>query len=937
MMQKPALIIFMLFIGLFSIPQSIELEPSIENKLVDPEASLDLSILDTNLDGITGADVTIINAWTDLIVSGPTTMSASREIFSNLPEGPIRIEVTHSNYTNGATVINLTRNELVEESILLTMLDSNLNLSGHPLSTVSLTLSGTHDEIQTTLNGNGIGELNVPSSGEGWIITTLGANQSLTYWGGEGNISLQNNGTMRVIGLHSDENESGTLRIEHHPSGYWNLIGWNGEVDVALPRSSEGEWKIFNSENGLRIGQPMTTNDTSEVNITALLNDQSVWASPEWGGHGYLNMTSAPDLGEPFNVTWEADFNIPMDFGSPLLSHRSRGLTQQIDSLFGNNNGELSGMELMGFSTFHQEHMWAESSHLFLFDESPLSGLVERDSFSISQNTVIGAGYYSWSESAILTGHATFGSSRMFWFPVRGDAIEAIPITVNLPPNWEVRYSPQIELISGGQGSFTLNRSLSPTVGMWTVTIGPNQAPVANAHIHNQTGSSIALNDDSTIVSDCSDSGVSTLDNNWEFRRNGYFHGSGENDSHTFSPNNLSYYHGDILNVTLVCIDWNGEISRWWGEFYVDGQAPMASLNVSEDPIVDFPTLYYDLEGIDAFEVRAGSSVTMIANATDDSGEVVQVIWRSNKSEGWEHHDFRFEDSFNQGNNVNWLHMDIDERHNQRELTIYSLEMELIDGAGNSNYTHWDVTILDATPPVITAEVMVDGLPIGPLNPAKLESEISINLTRSFDDIDAIENIVWAVFLDNQSIIENGSWEATRVFSLPSMSVGTHELRIFASDSSGNIREVISNPIVEPQIAAEVSGIEIDVLGDSVIGEPGTILVTLQNIGSTNSELTICYFDQCKGSLNSGIATHEGPSIITFPLEVNEFEAGKIRLEIQWLDQATGIGGNFTMGSEITPHSQWGDDADIITGTIVIVTMAYLISRNRNKKSDSPF
>ena len=154
MMQKPALIIFMLFIGLFSIPQSIELEPTIDNKLVDPEASLDLFILDTNLDGITGADVTIINAWTDLIVSGPTTMSASREIFSNLPEGPIRIEVTHSNYTNGATVINLTRNELVEESILLTMLDSNLNLSGHPLSTVSLTLSGTHDEIQTTLNGN---------------------------------------------------------------------------------------------------------------------------------------------------------------------------------------------------------------------------------------------------------------------------------------------------------------------------------------------------------------------------------------------------------------------------------------------------------------------------------------------------------------------------------------------------------------------------------------------------------------------------------------------------------------------------------------------------------------------------------------------------------------------------------------------------------------
>tara|TARA_B100001750_G_scaffold248185_1_gene277354 strand:- start:573 stop:3383 length:2811 start_codon:yes stop_codon:yes gene_type:complete len=936
-MQKAALIIFILLIGLFSIPEAIELESENDNKSVLPSASLDLFLVDTNLDGITGAEVTIINAWTDLIVSGPTTMSLSREIFSDLPKGPVRIEVTHPNYINGATVISVTPDELVEERMLLTMLDSQLNLSGHALSTVSLTLTGALNELQTTLNETGHGTLTVPSSGEGWIISTFDANQSLTHWNGESEISLQNNGTMHIIGLHSDENESGTLRIEHHPSGYWNLMGWSGEVDVNLPRTSEGEWKLFNSENGLRIGQPFSTNDSFEVNITGLLNNQSVWPTPEWSGHGYLNMTTAPSVGEPFNVTWEANFNIPMDFGSSLLPHRSRGLTQQIDSLFGNNNGELSGMELMGFSTFHEEHMWAESSHLLLFDEAPLIGDVERGSFSVSQNSVIGAGYYSWSESAILTGQATFGSSRMFWFPVRGDAIEAIPITVNLPPNWEVRYSPQIDIISGGQGSFTLNRSLSPTVGMWTVTIGPNQVPVANAHIENQTGLSIPLHSNSTIVSDCSDSGVSTLDNNWEFRRNGYYHGSGENDSHTFVPNNLSYYHGDFLNVTLVCIDWNSAISRWWGEFYVDGKSPTATINVSEEPIVDFPTLFHEVEGVNDFEVRAGSTITMVANATDDSGEVVQVIWRSNKSEGWQHHDFRFEDSFNQGNDVNWLHMDVEDRHQQRELTVYSLEMELIDGAGNSNTSNWDVTILDATPPVITAEVMVDGLPIGPLNPAKLESEISINLTRSFDDIDAVENIIWAVFLDNQSIIENGTWESARLFSLPTMSVGIHELRIFASDSSGNIREVISNPIVEPQIAAEVSGIEISTLGVPVIGDPGTILVTLQNIGSTESSVTICYVEQCKDSLNSGVATHQGPAIITFPLEVVEYEAGIISVDVEWLDQTTGLGGNFTMISEITPQAQWGDNADIITGMIVFTTLAYLIFRRKGDKVASPF
>jgi len=937
MHKMPIFIILLLTISLFSLPQEIELELDEDSKLANRFGNLDITVTTANESPITGVEVTLIDGCTDISLTEPFTMTQYREVISNLSIGPVRIVVTHADYASGGTTANISNDEIMEVHIVLRSLDSTLNLTGPPLATVSLSLLNDQKELEITLNETGNNTLSVPHSGEGWIISSTEVNKTLTHWNGEGNLSLQNNGTMQASGIHEDVNESGTLRIEHHPSGYWELLEWNGAVNVNLPRTNEGEWHFFNIKDGLRIGQPLISDDVSELNISSLLNNQSIWPTPEWSGHGYLNMTSAPGIGQEFNVTWEAEYNIPMDFGTPLLPERSRGLTQQIDFLFGNRDGTINGMELMGLHEIQARHPWLDSEHLFLFDETPLTGNVEKENFSISQNNVIGAGYYSWSESAIISGEATYGNSRMFWFPVRGDAIEAIPITVNLPPNWEVRYSPQIEYITGGQNSFTVNRSLSPTVGMWTVTIGPNQAPVANAHLENRTGLAIPLDSNTTIVSDCSDSGVSGLNNRWEFRRNGYYQGSGDDASHSFQPHNLSFYHGDTLNATLVCSDWNGAISRWWGEFYVDGLLPTATINTSEVPVVESSTLYYNLVGGENFAIRAGSMITMEANTSDDSGAVVQVIWRSNKSEGWEHHDYRFEDQFNQGNDVNWMHMTVEERHLQRELTVYSLEMELIDGAGNSNISSWNVTILDATPPTITAEVMIDGLPIGPLNPALLESEISLNLSRSFDDIDAIENIVWAILLDNQSIITNGTWEDAHLITLPPLETGIHELRIFAQDSAGNIREVISNPIVEPQVVAEVIGVGISVDGDSVIGEPGIIQVTLQNNGSTDSNLNLCYMGQCKEAFNTGVATYQGPAITTFPLEVSEFEAGRISVEVEWYDQVTGEGGNFTMNSEIIPLSQWGKNADTIIGVGAFAILGYLIIKKRRDESDTPF
>ena len=926
---------FVLSVTIFTYPTTLENQET--RTWSTSSASLDIIVLDNNGLPLSGAVVTVTDAWTGLTVAGPENLLGSRLVFDNLPAGPVRISVTHSNYASGMGFVILFADDVFETDVSLIPFDANLNISGTAGSDVTLTLNGHVEELQTTLNATGNATLAVPNGGSGWISATNENSASLISWSGEESIVISDNTTMRIFGWPENASDTGVLRIEHHPSGYWELVDWSGEVDENLPRTTEGEWKIYNSEDGIRVGQPLTSNDSSQLNITSLLTNQDEALSPKWEGQAYLNMTSAPEKGETFNLTWEASFTIPTDFGTPQIPDRSLGLIGQVDRWFGNRDGNLGFGEQAGFSMFHGENMWVESNHLFLFDEQPLDGLVNRSNFSITQNDSIGAGYYSWDETAALQGEAAFGSSRIFWFPVRGDALEAIPITVNLPSGWEVRYSPQIDLLTGNQSTFTVNRSLSPTVGMWTVTVGPNQAPISDGHLEDRPGLAIPLSRNVTLTSVCSDSGMSELSSHWELRRNGEIQTESDNESFTFIPETVNYSHGNVVNATLTCSDWDEASSNWWIDLYVDGEVPMASINTTEEAGGDILPYFHYLGDVGEFEVRAGSLLTVIAETEDDSGAGVTVIWRSNKSEGWEQHDIGFADQFNQGNDVNWMHMSVEERHLQRELTVYSLEMELTDGAGNSNATSWNVTILDGTPPTITAEVMVDGNPIGPLNPAMGESEIVMNLTRSFDDIDAIENTIWAIFLDNFPLLTNGTWDEARIFPLPQMNVGTHELKLYAMDTSGNIREVISNPIVEPQVPASVSGVEINVDGIPVIGDSGMISVTIVNIGSTNAKVTACYHKQCSREWDSGEASADRPATVILPLEVNEFKRGEISVEVTWTDQVTGEEGTFTIESDISPKSPWAEKADKIIAVILFSLLGYLMYKGRKERDDTPF
>ena len=238
------LLVFILSVTIFTYPTTLE---SQENRTWSTSsASLDIIVLDNNGLPLSGAVVTVTDAWTGLTVAGPETLPSSRLVFDNLSAGPVRITVTHSNYASGMGFANLFADDVFETDIALTPLDGTLNISGTAGSDITLTLNGHTEELQTTLNASGNSTLAVPNGGSGWISATNDNGASLISWSGEESIAISDNGTMRIFGWPENASDAGIIRIEHHPSGYWELVDWSSVVDENIPRTTEGEWKIYN-------------------------------------------------------------------------------------------------------------------------------------------------------------------------------------------------------------------------------------------------------------------------------------------------------------------------------------------------------------------------------------------------------------------------------------------------------------------------------------------------------------------------------------------------------------------------------------------------------------------------------------------------------------------------------------------------------------------
>ena len=262
--------------------------------------------------------------------------------------------------------------------------------------------------------------------------------------------------------------------------------------------------------DGQRSAPVLTLQDNGTHDISGWLNGSG--SAPEQVT-GDASITLVDDLlrGEQVNATWNANISLPLDVGTALLPERSYGLRAQVDRWLGDGDGSVSASEVASLAMMLSTSGWGQSGQWLLYDETPFSPQSEMNPQGLVMDGLVGSvtavgGTFGWSESGNLTGWSGQSSVRLRWFPVRADPLESIPLHVDLPDGWEVRYSPQQQLLEGETWSFSITRANSPVTGTISVSLGVNQPPVADGQLYALSGNSVPY--DSNVTFDgtgCSD------------------------------------------------------------------------------------------------------------------------------------------------------------------------------------------------------------------------------------------------------------------------------------------------------------------------------------------------------------------------------------------------------------------------------------------------
>ena len=258
---------------------------------------------------------------------------------------------------------------------------------------------------------------------------------------------------------------------------------------------------------------------------------------------------------------------------------------------------------------------------------------------------------------------------------------------------------------------------------------------------------------------------------------------------------------------------------------------------------------------------------------------------------------------FVQGPHINGQHLTIEDRHQAKPLTVYSLELELIDAAGNHATQSWDVLVTDRTNPNPRPALSIGGNYYGELNlPIEGGPLIDVSLEESWDDIDAIEQLTWSVELNDEPLNVGQSWSEVESFTLPALPAGRHILVVNATDSSGNKGTHSMLFVVEPPMGGFLQISEVVKIGTGGPGEPGAMDITLENTGQGETIFRLCYLEDCTSEFIAVQATVDGPGNMTHRLSVTEWAVGDVTIRIEFDDNTSEeFETELIISSEMTP------------------------------------
>ena len=673
-------------------------------------------------------------------------------------------------------------------------------------------------------------------------------------------------------------------------------------------------------------------------------------------GQATLSLTGDLLPDSQINATWNLEIGIPEEYGTDLLPNQSTGIRLQIDNHLGNSDGNITESEISDFiQLLTNARTWinSEVAGCCMFDYtelallSPVTVIVSPPSvgpvISTSSET------WGWSESAELMATTDLRTTRLLDLPRTGSLIEEVPLVISIQEPWEFRFSAMQEIISGEPGSFTVLRAESPVYSTIRIAIGENSPPSVTVSRSGGMSISAPLNGTIHFTSECEDSMLETPTFNWRLSNNGTILNSsdGEYDSDgrvviSVNPAQNGYLSGDILSADLTCIDSFGSSSSWYENIIIDGQNPSYDIRFTE--ITSEGIEIQRNESEHSMIIRSDSELFVDVITSDNSNLPVSVQVVSNKSQGWRHFsndELYFSAVFNQGEQVNGMHLSVDERHQERTNSHWELILNVTDEAGNTVKRTWDIIVEDSAGPVIIPYITANSTRVGPSEPAREGDNILLTLTESFDDLDNILNTLWTVTINGDQKHTNASWMEAEKIEFSDLGIGIHYVEILATDSLGNSADISFQFSIEPKEGFNLEIIQTDISGDQLIGNTINFRASINNYQSSVGSARACYADTCSAYVMIPGATSSSSGYFEIDADIQLLEAGPLDIRIEWIGNEDGESGTLNLNQSIMVSEQDDEGSDYQVQAFfavlsVLVILIFLANRLWGKESMRP-
>ena len=587
-------------------------------------------------------------------------------------------------------------------------------------------------------------------------------------------------------------------------------------------------------------------------------------------------------------ATWTLNFSISDYHGTEHLIHPTLGIRKQIDFYLGNGDDYLNQSEIDLFTPYLQNRVWNNS-------ERAGCCMLDHEAFEPTNITIIANppspgpvmfrnGSWGWTEIVELTGTTDGRSTRLLDLPRTGAGVEEVPLTIILPSPYEYRYSAMSEVIEGSPGEFTVNRSAVPVASDIRISLGENSPP--NILANRLTSSTqLALDRSTTYEVNCVDSHLDDTEIYWTFSNNGSVVSGSDQPFVSITPSEHNFTHGDVLSTVVRCTDDFGASSEWFENIVIDGESPTweASFVAQSTENGDVPIDVND--GI--IEIGSEDILQINISASDESGLDTSIEITSNRSSEWRHIDWNqmfAQSRFPQGDNVNNMNLEIDNRHQSKPATTYSLHLKVVDDAGNSVHHDWVILVLDGAGPTILPDIYSNDVLISAEHPVRADEPILVNLSNSYDDLDAIEDTRWTFILNQEAQFENQSFADIETFEIDPLEAGSHWFILMSWDSKDNMNMLSFSIAVQPVPGVNISIWNVSYDGTPTIGETIELYAVVQNIGGDSAVGRLCSGALCSDYTNIPWATSIGPGVVGISLVIPLERAGELPLRLEWED-----------------------------------------------------